>query len=213
MSQLKQKTNQKQLKPNFLDTTTDIKLEIGVDEAGRGCYLGRVYAGAVMWDNTITSNLIKDSKKLDHRKRLIAYDFIKENCPAYGHGYAEVEEIDRINILQANMNAMHRAIKSTNITPAHILVDGTFFNFYEDQNGNTISHTTVVQGDNTYLSIAAASIIAKVERDLYIDKLCDTHPILNEYGLKNNKGYGTQEHRKAIELHGLTEFHRKSFDI
>lgn len=191
----------------------DITLEVGVDESGRGPLIARVYSGAVFWDPTVTSELIRDSKKLDHRKRLIAYDFIKENCLSYGVGYSEPEEIDQINILQATLRSMHRAIDSCYVIPQHILVDGTHFKVYFDRNDEPVNHTLVTGGDDKYYSIAAASIVAKVERDLYVEKLCDEHTELDLYDIRNNKGYGSKKHLEAIENWGITPFHRKSFGI
>lgn len=191
----------------------DQTLEVGIDEAGRGCFISRVYAGAVFWDPQITSNLIRDSKKLDHRRRLIAYDFIKENCLSYGFGWSEAQEIDNINILGATLNAMHRAVDACHITPQHILVDGTQFKTYVDRDDQAINYTLVTQGDDKYYSIAAGSIVAKVEHDLYINKLCDEHPELEVYHIRDNKGYGTPDHIAAIKEHGISEFHRKTFGI
>lgn len=192
---------------------SDRKLEVGIDEAGRGPYLGRVYAGAVFWDPLVTSELVRDSKKLDHRKRLIAYDFIKENCLAWGYGFAEPEEIDRVNILQATLNSMHRAVDACYIVPEHILVDGTSFRTYVDRDDMAINYTLITGGDDKYYSIAAASIVAKVEHDLYIEKLCDQHSELDIYDIRNNKGYGSKKHIEAIENWGISPFHRKSFGI
>jgi ribonuclease HII len=186
-------------------------LEVGVDETGRGSLISRVYTGAVIWDPLMTNPLIKDSKLLNHRQRLIAVDFIKENCPAWGLGWAEVEEIDSVNILQASMNAMHKAIDACKIAPQHVLVDGTYFKVYTDNCGNSVSHTTIPKGDNTFYSIAAASILAKVERDNFIDKLCDQYPALDVYELRSNKGYGSAKHEAAMNHWGVTRFHRKSF--
>ena len=190
----------------------DHTLEIGIDESGRGCLLGPVYAGAVIWDPEITSPLIKDSKKLTHEKRLKAYRFIKQNAIAYGVGIASVEEVDEHNILQATMIAMHRAIDNCRLTPQHILVDGSYFKLYSDKDDNSISYTTVVDGDNKYYSIAAGSIVAKVERDLYINLLCDQYPDLDHhYDIRSNKGYGTPSHIQNIRKHKITPFHRTSF--
>jgi len=191
----------------------DQTLEAGIDEAGRGCFISRVYAGAVIWDPQVKSNLIRDSKKLNHRRRLIAYDFIKENCLSYGFGWAEAQEIDSINILNATLNAMHRALDACYVTPGHIIIDGTQFKTYVDQNDQAINYTLITQGDNKYYSIAAASIVAKVEHDLFISKLCDDYPILDNYDIRSNKGYGSPSHLEGIKTHGITEFHRKSFGI
>lgn len=192
----------------------DRTLEMGVDEAGRGPLWGRVYAAAVIWDPSVTSSLIKDSKKFkNHKDRLIAYDFVKEHCLSYGVGYAEPDEIDEVNILQATMNAMHRAIKNCYVEPQHILVDGTHFRMYENDEDEVIDYTTVTGGDDTYYSIAAASIIAKVERDLYIEQICDQDTNLDLYDLRSNKGYGAKKHLEAIEHWGVTPYHRRSFGL
>lgn len=198
----------------------DRVLEVGVDEVGRGTLISRVYAAAVFWDPKITPDIvkkagivIKDSKKMNLKQRLDAVEFIKENCLAYGIGYATEQEIDEINILQASILAMHRAIKNTNIVPEHILVDGTQFNLYENNNGDFIDHTTIIGGDNYYYSIAAASILAKVERDNFIENLCDEDPQLDIYDLRSNKGYGSAKHIQAIEHWGISQYHRKTFGI
>lgn len=188
-------------------------MEVGVDEVGRGCMFGPVYAAAVYWDPEIKSPLIRDSKQLSKRKRDIASDFIKENCIAYGIASCSNVTIDKINILQASIKAMHRAIDDTHISPQHILVDGNKFKFYLDRNGDQVSHTCVTKGDDKYYSIAAASILAKVARDNYIIKLCDEDPSLEKYGLRENVGYGSQLHMKAIEQHGITPYHRRTFGI
>lgn len=190
------------------------KLEVGLDESGKGSGVGRVYAAAVFWDPEVTSELIRDSKKLDHRRRLIAYDFIKEHCLSYGFAYSEADEIDEIGISNANMKCMHHAIDNCFVLPDHVLVDGNYFKLYMDRNGNAVNHTTIVGGDDKYYSISAAGIVAKVERDLYIEKLCDTHPNLNLYDIKSNKGYmGAKRHIDAINHWGITPFHRKSYGI
>jgi ribonuclease HII len=191
----------------------DQMVEAGIDEAGRGCFISRVYAGAVFWDPQIKSELIRDSKKLTHRRRLIAYDFIKENCLSYGFGWAEAPEIDQINILNATINAMHRALDACYVTPQHIVIDGTQFKTYVDRNDQAVNYTLVTQGDDKYYSIAAASIVAKVEHDLFIEKLCDQYPVLDLYDIRSNKGYGSKSHIDAIKEHGITEFHRKTFGI
>jgi len=189
-------------------------LEVGVDESGRGSAIGRVYAAAVFWDPSVTSELIRDSKKLDHRKRLIAYDFIKEHCLSYGFSYSEANEIDDIGIMPSNMKCMHSAIDNCYILPEHVLVDGNYFKLYMDRNGDAINHTTIIKGDDKYYSIAAAGIVAKVERDLYIERLCDSYPDLNLYDIRSNKGYmGAKKHIEAIEHWGITPYHRKTYGI
>lgn len=188
-------------------------MEVGVDEVGRGCMFGPVYAAAVYWDPEITSSLIRDSKKLSKRKRVIASDFIKENCIAYGIAECSNVVIDKINILNASIKAMHKAINATNIDPEHIVVDGNKFKFYMNKDGDPVSHTCVIKGDDKYYSIAAASILAKTARDAYIKKLCDDDPLLDKYGLSGNMGYGSQLHMDAIKQYGITPYHRHTFGI
>lgn len=186
-------------------------IEVGVDEAGRGPLLGRVYAGAVIWPSDLTTPLVKDSKKLKEQEREKAYQYIIENAIAWGVGYVEPEEIDATDIYRAVMKAMHEAIRQTSINPSHILVDGNSFRPFLDQFGETPPFTTVIGGDNRYYSIAAGSILAKVEHDHYINDLCDRYPVLEQYDLRRNKGYGTEKHFLAIKEHGTTQFHRRSF--
>lgn len=194
-------------------------LEVGVDEAGRGPILGRLYAGAVIWPVDVTSSLIKDSKKFGHdqrgqTERERAYDFVIENAIAYGIAYVEPKDIGNSatnNIYASVMHCMHAAIDDTNITPQHIIVDGDHFVPYADPDGQYPSFTTVIDGDNTYYSVAAASILAKVEHDRYIRELCQQYPLLNRYDLLNNKGYGTAKHLQAIAQYGITQFHRIAF--
>lgn len=188
------------------------KLEVGLDEAGRGTFVGRVYTGAVVWDPEMSSSLVKDSKKLSKRGREIAYDFIKENAITYSVDYADVEEIFDLNILHATMKSMHRCIDSLSVVPDLILVDGTYFPNYCN-NESCIPSVTVTKGDSKYYSIASASILAKVDHDKHISTLCDENPELEKYGLRSNQGYGTKEHIESIKEHGMTQFHRKGFKI
>jgi ribonuclease HII len=191
--------------------TEDI-IEIGVDEAGRGPLFGRVYAGAVVWPKSLVTDIVKDSKKYAKTsERETAYDFIIENAVAYGVAYVEPEDIDESNIYKAVMKAMHLAIKNTYINPHHILVDGNSFKPYVDQYGDNPQFTTVIGGDNKYYSIAAGSVLAKVEHDRYINDMCDRYPILEKYDLRSNKGYGTARHMEAIQKNGITQYHRQSF--
>lgn len=190
-------------------------LEVGIDEAGRGPLFGRVYVGAVIIppDETFQQSFIKDSKKLSERKRLIAYDFIKENAIDYTSFYYDEKKIDEINIFKATYEGMHKALDNLLVTPDHILVDGIYFPIYMNNN-QLIPYTCVEGGDNKYLSIAAASIIAKVERDKYIYDLCDNNPELEEfYSLRSNKGYGTSTHIEGIKKNGISSWHRKTFGI
>ena len=170
-------------------------LEVGVDEAGRGPLFGRVYVGAAILppSDDFNHSLMRDSKKLSERKRLVAYDYIKENAIAWTSYWMSEKEIDEINIFQATHRAMHAAIRKINIIPENILVDGnTFYPYME--NGNIIPHVCIPRGDDQYTPIAAGSIIAKVERDKYIVEMCDKYPELDKlYGIRSNKGYGAQK--------------------
>ena len=190
-------------------------LEVGVDEAGRGPLFGRVYAGAVIMpqEENYDATLIKDSKKLTERKRLMAYDYIKEYAIDYSVAYVEPDEIDNINILKATMKAMHTALDEMTVRFDHILVDGTYFKTYIEETGEFIPYTCVEKGDNAYTNIAAASIMAKVSRDEYIKELCKKYPKLDEYyNLSSNKGYGAKVHMEGIREHGITNMHRQSFN-
>jgi ribonuclease HII len=188
--------------------------EIGIDEAGRGPLIGRVYAGAVIWDNDKEFELINDSKKLTPKKRQIALKWIKENIKYWGVGYADEKEIDKINILNATKLAMDRAIKdlttkynNTN-TITHLLIDGTGWEKkFKDYNVESI-----VKGDSLYYSIAAASIIAKEYHDMHIHEMISNDPTLDDkYSLSSNMGYPTVKHFEGIKKYGITEYHRKSF--
>lgn len=187
------------------------QIEVGCDEAGRGPLFGRVYTGAVIWPSDVKSSLIRDSKKLSQRDKIIAYDFIRENAVGYSTDFAEPSEIDEKNILNATMCSMHRAIHGLYVLPDIILADGTYFPIYMDRKCEPVSHVTIPKGDDTYYSIAAASILAKVEHDKYIIDLCDKEPMLDAYNLRKNKGYGSADHIKALEKHGRTKWHRNTF--
>tara|TARA_Y100000591_G_scaffold321800_1_gene337291 strand:- start:74 stop:700 length:627 start_codon:yes stop_codon:yes gene_type:complete len=190
-------------------------LEVGLDEAGRGPLFGRVYVAAVILpQEDINHDIIRDSKKLSERKRLMVYDYIKDYAIDWVVHYKDEKYIDKHNIFKANYDAMHEAIDKLLVKPEHILVDGNYFKHYSDKDGNYISHTTVVKGDDKYTSIAAASILAKVDRDKYIYKLCEDYPKLDEYySIKSNKGYGAKKHIEGIKRHGVTKWHRKSFGL
>lgn len=196
------------------------RYEIGVDEVGRGPLFGRVYAAAVVLSNKFDTTKVKDSKKYSSEKKLReAYEYIKANAIAWGVGYEDEKKIDKINIKQATFSSMHKAISSVTkqIPDAkyYILVDGNEYKPYLTLQNNEyreIQTTCVINGDNKYASIAAASIIAKVERDQYIKSLCDTYPKLEEYyGLRKNKGYGTKQHSIGINTYGVTPYHRLSY--
>lgn len=176
---------------------------VSLDESGRGCLSGPVVASAVILPKDFESPLIKDSKKLTEKQRQKAFELIKEVAIDYSISFISPQEIDRINILQATMTAMHNCLNEIKTPFQHILVDGNYFNEYKN-----FKHTCVIQGDNTYYSIAAASILAKVSRDEYMKNLHKEFPV---YKWESNKGYGAKHHIDMIKVHGITEYHRKSF--
>jgi ribonuclease HII len=189
-------------------------LEAGVDEAGRGPAVGRIYAAAVIWPISLTEcSLVKDSKQIKRSSDMkISYDFIIQNAIDYGIGYATESEIDKGGVGKANMLAMHRALDKLLLKPEQILVDGNYFQIY-CREGEPINYGTVVGGDHTYFSIAAASILAKYSRDTYIEDLCDNYPELEtRYDIRKNKGYiSAPAHKAGIEKYGVSQFHRMSF--
>ena len=190
------------------------KLECGLDEVARGVLFGRVYAGAVIWPNDITEPdgiVIKDSKALSARKRLIMADYIKENAIDYAISYVDEKAIDRTNILRSAIQAMHNAIGRLNIIPEVLLVDGDKFKSYACGFNKFIPHHLFPGGDSTYKSIACASILAKVEHDKYIANMINDYPELKIYSLETNMGYATKAHRVAIEQYGPSPWHRKTF--
>ena len=180
-------------------------VEAGCDEAGRGCLAGAVYAAAVVLPSDYCNAELNDSKQLSESRRYALREVVQRDALAWAVGVVTPEEIDRINILQASFLAMHRAIDQLQVRPEHLLIDGNRFRPYPD-----IPHTTVVKGDGKYLSIAAASILAKTYRDDYMNELDRLFPA---YGWRQNKGYPTREHRSAIALHGPTPYHRQSFQL
>jgi len=185
--------------------------EIGIDEAGRGPLIGRVYAGAVIWpENLIPSPLIKDSKKLSPKKRKLALEWIQNNIPNWSVGFAEHYEIDEINILNATALAMERAVINLNINTDdyELVIDGN--DWYKKLPQYKVH--SIIDGDNKIYSIAAASIIAKEHHDMYIIKLCqDNNDLDIMYGLTKNMGYGTKVHLEGIKKYGISPYHRKSF--
>ena len=196
------------------------KIEVGLDEAGRGCLFGPVCVGAVIWldEDPIKDDKnyeIKDSKKVSEKKRTLLKDYIKDNCIAYNIQLIHHNDIDKYNILQATLRGMRLCLDNITdiINIDTILIDGNHFDFYSDKNDNYIDHVCVIDGDNIYKSIAAASILAKTYRDEWIYKLVDENPELEKYDLRNNKGYGTKKHLDAIKKYGITKWHRKSFGI
>jgi len=180
-------------------------IEAGLDEAGRGCYAGPVFAAAVILPKNFYHPLLRDSKKLKEQDRDILRPIIEKEAIAYAVASIDNDEIDSINILQASYKAMHTALDKLEVIPEQLLVDGNRFKRYK----NIPSHC-IVKGDDKYAAIAAASILAKTYRDEYMKQLHEQYP---HYGWKNNKGYGTLTHRQAIEEHGLCPYHRRSFDI
>lgn len=178
----------------------------GVDEVGRGCGAGIVMASAVILPKGFSSPLLRDSKKLSEKQRLLAYDLIIKNAISYSFGISSVSDIDRLGINGAILSAMVSSIKNLSSTPQHILIDGLSVDIPIDMLDKT---TFVVKGDDTYSSIAAAAIIAKVERDKYMTNLSTCG--FSEYLFEKNKGYLTAEHIAAIRLHGATEHHREMF--
>ncbi len=181
------------------------KTEAGVDEAGRGCYAGPVFAAAVILPKDFHHPLLNDSKQLTEKERDILRPIIEKESIDFAVASVDNNEIDVINILQASFKAMHLALDKLRKRPNHILIDGNRFRTY----GN-VRHRCVIKGDGIYASIAAASILAKTYRDEYMQQL---HHEFNYYCWNTNKGYGTREHRDAIDRYGLSPYHRKSFDI
>lgn len=181
------------------------KIEAGCDEAGRGCLAGSVYAAAVIFPEGYTNEELNDSKQLTDKRRKKLREIIERDALAWAVGIVTPEEIDKINILNASILAMHRALDQLQIRPEAVIVDGNRFKPY-----NGLPHTTIVKGDGKYLSIAAASILAKTYRDDYMDKLAEEFP---QYDWLGNKGYPTKKHREAINVHGITPYHRRSFKL
>jgi len=179
--------------------------EAGLDEAGRGCYAGPVYAAAVILPKDFHHPLLNDSKQLNEKQRDLLRPIIEKESIAFAVAAIDNNEIDKINILKASFAAMHSSIDQLNIQPEILLIDGNRFNMYKN-----IPHECIVKGDGKYAAIAAASILAKTYRDEYMQQLHNEFP---HYGWDKNKGYGTVIHRDAIALHGLCKYHRKSFDI
>ena len=181
------------------------RIEAGCDEAGRGCLAGSVFAAAVILPPDFKNDDLNDSKQLSEKKRYALRPVIEKEAIAWAVGIVTPEEIDKINILKASFLAMHRAIDQLQVRPEHLLIDGNRFTPYPD-----IKHTTVVKGDGKYLSIAAASILAKTYRDDYMDELAKEYP---DYHWTENKGYPTKAHREEIRTIGITPYHRKTFTL
>ena len=180
-------------------------IEAGCDEAGRGCLARSVFAAAVILPKDYTNEELNDSKKLSETMRYKLRETIERDALAWAIGIVTPEEIDKINILNASILAMHRALDKLKLRPENIIVDGNRFKPY-----NNTPYTTIVKGDGKYLSIAAASILAKTYRDDYMNKLADEYP---QYDWLSNKGYPTKKHRDAIARYGTTPYHRMSFRL
>jgi ribonuclease HII len=181
------------------------KVEAGCDEAGRGCLAGSVYAAAVILPDGYQNELLNDSKQLTERRRYELREIIEHDAVAWAVGIVTPEEIDQINILNASILAMHRALDQLKVRPEAIIVDGNRFKPYQK-----VPYTTIVKGDGKYLSIAAASILAKTYRDDYMNRLAEEYP---QYDWRSNKGYPTKKHREAIRQYGTTPYHRKSYNL
>ena len=181
------------------------KIEAGCDEAGRGCLAGSVYAAAVILPEGYQNELLNDSKQLSEKKRYQLREIIERDAVAWAVGIVNPDEIDKINILNASILAMHRALDQLKVRPEAIIVDGNKFKKYKD-----VPHTTIVKGDGKYLAIAAASILAKTYRDDYMNRLAEEYP---QYDWLSNKGYPTKKHREAIKQFGITPYHRRSYNL
>ena len=184
-------------------------VEAGCDEAGRGCLAGSVYAAAVILPPDYHNDLLNDSKQLTAKQRYRLREEIERDALAWAVGIVTAQEIDKMNILRASITAMHRAIDGLKVRPQHLIIDGNRFMPYR-HDGVVVPHTTVVKGDGKYLSIAAASILAKTYRDDYMKGLHQQYPY---YGWDHNAGYPTKEHRRGIEEHGTTPYHRMTFNL
>ena len=203
------------------------KIEAGCDEAGRGCLAGSVYAAAVILPDGYQNEMLNDSKQLTEKKRYQLREIIERDAVAWAVGIVTPEEIDKINILNASILAMHRALDQLKVRPEAIIVDGNRFKPWtppltpplegagnnmgvNPAPGAKVPHTTIVKGDGKYLSIAAASILAKTYRDDYMNGLAKEYP---QYDWLSNKGYPTKKHREAIKQFGITPYHRKSYNL
>jgi len=193
-------------------------IEAGCDEAGRGCLAGSVYAAAVIFPADYQNAELNDSKQLTDKRRKQLREIIERDAIAWAVGIVTPEEIDKINILNASILAMHRALDQLKVRPEAIIIDGNRFKPYYDSGKGLevrgerkpLPHTTIVKGDGKFLSIAAASILAKTYRDDYMDCLAEEYP---QYDWLSNKGYPTKKHREAISQYGITPYHRKTFNL
>ena len=190
---------------SLIQKYSQVEIECGTDEAGRGCLAGPVTAAAVILPNDFSNDILNDSKQLSKNKRNFLKPIIVKESVSFAVYHIYPEEIDKINILNASILAMQRSIEKLNKTPEFIIVDGNKFKPI-----NNIPFQTIVKGDSKYLSIAAASVLAKTSRDEYMSKIHEEFPM---YNWKQNKGYPTKEHRDAIKKYGITKYHRKSFRL
>lgn len=200
------------LAPHYYDGL----IEAGCDEAGRGCLAGSVYAAAVILPDGYENPLLNDSKQLTEKRRYELREQIERDAVAWAVGIVTPEEIDKINILNASILAMHRALDQLKVRPEAIIVDGNRFKPYRslsqsgEDGGGFLPHTTIVKGDGKYMAIAAASILAKTYRDDYMNQLAKEYP---QYDWQKNKGYPTKAHREAIRQYGTTPYHRMSYNL
>ncbi|MBR6195403.1 MAG: ribonuclease HII [Prevotella sp.] len=200
------------LAPHYYDGL----IEAGCDEAGRGCLAGSVFAAAVILPDGYENPLLNDSKQLTEKRRYELREQIERDAVAWAVGIVTPEEIDKINILNASILAMHRALDQLKVRPEAIIVDGNRFKPYrslpqsEEDGGGFLPHTTIVKGDGKYMAIAAASILAKTYRDDYMNQLAKEYP---QYDWQKNKGYPTKAHREAIRQYGTTPYHRMSYNL
>ena len=186
------------------------QIEAGLDEAGRGPLIGRVYAAVVNWGDTSINDNVMDSKKLSRKKRGEVLEWIQQNVDEWAVGWTEPDEIDSINILEATKLAMLRALEQLEFKPDYLIIDGIGW----EKKFPSYNIKSIIKGDANYYSIAAASIIAKEYHDDHIKTLCINHPeLIEKYDLLNNMGYGTRKHIEGIKKYGLSEFHRKSFKL
>ena len=186
-------------------TYSNCSFEAGTDEAGRGCLSGPVVAAAVILPPDFEHSFLNDSKQLTEKQRQLLRPFIEEHAVSFGVSFVDQTEVDTLNVLQASITAMHRSIEQLKTTPEFIIVDGNKFRPFKE-----IPHQTIVKGDAKYLSIAAASVLAKTYRDEYMKQIHQEFPM---YNWKQNKGYPTKQHREAIKTYGVTSYHRKTFKL
>ena len=189
----------------LLTNLSEFLLECGTDEAGRGCLAGPVTAAAVILTSDFNNTVLNDSKQLSEAKRDLLKPIIEADAVAFGVAHVYQDEIDTINILNASILAMHKSIEKLSPKPEFIIVDGNKFKPFLD-----VPFQTIIKGDSKYLSIAAASVLAKTYRDAYMNRIHEEYPM---YNWKQNKGYPTKEHREAIKKYGITKYHRKSFRL